>query len=78
MVDTARTLSNAIEDKTIVFTGAMIPVRFGRSDGLFNKGSAFSFVQVLPPKIYCYERSDFKTLRKIKKLGVFEELELIK
>ena len=51
--DTASILSNAVQDKTIVHTtGAMIPVRFGRSDGLFNMGSALSFVQVLPPEIY--------------------------
>ena len=69
MVDTARILSNAIQDKTIVLTGAMIPIRFGNSYGLFNMGSALSFVQVLPPGIYCYEMVRFlikKMLRKIK------------
>ena len=36
--------------KTIVLTGAMVPYAFGSSDGLFNLGSALSFVQVLPPE----------------------------
>ena len=30
----------------------MIPYAFGSSDGLFNLGSALSFVQVLPPGVY--------------------------
>ena len=38
--------------KTIVLTGAMVPYAFGSSDGLFNLGSALSFVQVLPPGVY--------------------------
>jgi L-asparaginase len=38
--------------KTLVLTGAMIPYAFGSSDGLFNLGSALSFVQVLPPGVY--------------------------
>ena len=38
-------------DKTIVLTGAMVPYAFGSSDGLFNLGSALSFVQMLPPGV---------------------------
>jgi L-asparaginase len=30
----------------------MVPYAFGSSDGLFNLGSALSFVQVLPPGVY--------------------------
>lgn len=54
MVETAQALaSSAIEGKTIVLTGAMIPYAFGTSsDGFFNLGSALAFVQVLPPGIY--------------------------
>jgi L-asparaginase len=53
MVETARALSaGALQDKTIVLTGAMVPYAFGSSDGLFNLGSALSFVQVLPPGVY--------------------------
>jgi L-asparaginase len=35
-----------------VLTGAMIPYKFGSSDGLFNLGSALAFVQVLNPGVY--------------------------
>ena len=51
MVDTARALAAAFPSgsaKTIVLTGAMVPYAFGSSDGLFNLGSALSFVQALP------------------------------
>jgi len=53
IVETARALAaGALRDKTIVLTGAMVPYAFGSSDGLFNLGSALSFVQVLPPGVY--------------------------
>jgi L-asparaginase len=53
MVQTGRVLAAArLADKTIVLTGAMVPYAFGSSDGLFNLGSALSFVQVLPPGVY--------------------------
>src|SRR5581483_9806940 len=55
MVETARALATAAGSgpaKTIVLTGAMVPYAFGSSDGLFNLGSAISFVQVLPPGVY--------------------------
>jgi L-asparaginase len=53
MVQTAHALAAAvIPGKTIVLTGAMVPYAFGSSDGLFNLGSALSFVQVLPPGVY--------------------------
>ena len=40
MVETAALLAKSIKDKTIILTGAMIPIKFGSSDGLFNLGSA--------------------------------------
>jgi L-asparaginase len=53
MVQTARVLAEAgLDRKTVVLTGAMVPYAFGSSDGLFNLGSALSFVQVLPPGVY--------------------------
>ena len=53
MVETARALPRrGARGKTIVLTGAMVPYAFGSSDGLFNLGSALSFVQVLPPGVY--------------------------
>ena len=81
MVKTARILADSGNDKTIVLTGAMIPVRFGSSDGLFNMGSALSFVQALPPGVYIAMNGQIfnqENVRKNKKLGIFEEMELIK
>ena len=77
MVETATVLARAGEEKTIVLTGAMIPYAFGSSDGLFNLGSAVSFVQVLPPGVYiamngrCFP---WDRVRKNTALGVFEEV----
>lgn len=77
MAETASLLSKNIKDKTIVMTGAMIPYKFGSSDGLFNLGSALSFVQTLPTGVYIatngkYFRAD--NVRKNKKLGIFEKI----
>jgi L-asparaginase len=55
MVETAAAIASAralLTGKTIVLTGAMVPYAFGSSDGLFNLGSALSFVQMLPPGVY--------------------------
>ena len=52
MTDTAAAVARAVSNKTVVVTGAMIPWAFGSSDGLFNLGSALSFVQVLPAGVY--------------------------
>src|SRR6185503_2826364 len=40
MTETAAVLSEKVKNKTVVLTGAMIPYKFGSSDGLFNLGSA--------------------------------------
>jgi L-asparaginase len=48
MEQTAAALGRAINNKTVVLTGAMIPYKFGSSDGLFNLGSALAFVQTFP------------------------------
>lgn len=52
MTDTAAAIAREVRGKTIVLTGAMVPYAFGSSDGLFNLGSALSFVQILPAGIY--------------------------
>jgi len=53
MVRTAHALAQAgIADKTIVLTGAMVPYKFGSSDGLFNLGAALAFAQTLAPGVY--------------------------
>lgn len=75
MVETAAALARAVPGKTIVLTGAMIPYAFGSSDGLFNLGSALSFVQVLPPGVYIAMNGQhfvWDRVRKNRETGVFE------
>ena len=77
MVDTARILGNSLTDKTIVLTGAMVPYRFGSSDGLFNLGSAVAFVQTLPAGVYISMNGRYfywNNVRKNKERGIFEEI----
>ena len=52
MTKTCGVLANAKLKKTIVLTGAMIPYKFGSSDGLFNIGGALAFAQSLPYGVY--------------------------
>ena len=77
MTETAKFLSEeAIQDKTIVLTGAMIPFAFGSSsDGFFNIGSALAFVQVLPPGVYICMNGRFHPadgIQKNRSTGFFE------
>jgi L-asparaginase len=77
MVETAKVLGENIKDKTIVLTGAMIPYAFGSSDGLFNLGSALSFVQALPHGVYIAMNGRYFTwdnVRKNRERGEFEEV----
>lgn len=76
MADTARILGQSINNKTIILTGAMIPIKFGSSDGLFNLGSALAFAQSLPVGVYVAMNGRFfnwDNVRKNKQTGVFEE-----
>jgi L-asparaginase len=78
MVDTAAVLARSVPDKTIVLTGAMIPIAFGSSDGLFNLGGALAAVQVLDPGVYVVMNGrvfDWARVRKNRKTGVFERVE---
>jgi L-asparaginase len=77
MVKTAESLATGVSGKTIVLTGAMIPFAFGSSDGLFNLGSALSFVQVLPAGVYVAMNGRWfawNDVRKNRDTGVFETL----
>lgn len=77
MVESAKVLAEKITGKTIILTGAMIPYKFGSSDGLFNLGSALAFVQTLPAGIYISMNGKYfhwDNVKKNKELGLFEEL----
>jgi L-asparaginase len=78
MVETARTLAEGVAGKTIVLTGAMVPYAFGSSDGLFNLGSALSFVQTLPSGVYVVMNGrwfSWDNVRKNQQAGMFEALD---
>ena len=77
MVETANYLASAIADKTIVLTGAMVPYKFGSSDGLFNLGSALAFVQTLLPGVYVAMNGKYFSAGKVRKnrdSGLFESI----
>lgn len=77
MVQTAEVLANKVKNKTVILTGAMIPYKFGSSDGFFNLGSAFAFVQTLPNGIYVVMNGryfNWDNVKKNRKTGFFEEL----
>ena len=77
MSETAKVLAQKIKNKTVILTGAMIPIKFGSSDGLFNLGSALAFAQTLPPGVYVAMNGryfNWDNVRKNKQTGVFEEV----
>ena len=64
-------------NKTVVLTGAMIPINFGSSDGLFNLGSAIGFVQSLQYGVYIAMNGRCFSYNKVKKnllSGIFESI----
>lgn len=78
MVETAKVISEHVNNKTIVLTGAMIPYTVFGSDSLFNIGNALAFVQTLPPGIYIAMNGRYFTWNNVRKntdIGIFEELE---
>jgi L-asparaginase len=77
MEETAHVLGTGLTDKTVVLTGAIVPYKFGSSDGLFNLGSALAFAQSLPPGVYIAMNGKYypwDNVRKNRKTGYFEEL----
>ncbi|RQO30775.1 asparaginase [Taibaiella sp. KBW10] len=77
MAETAEYLAKENLAKTIVITGAMIPYKFGSSDGFFNLGAALAFLQTLPHGVYVAMNGRYyawDNVRKNKKTGFFETL----
>jgi len=77
MTMTAKVLAEAKLEKTIVLTGAMIPYKFGSSDGLFNFGGALAYAQALPKGVYVAMNGryfNWDEVQKNKTTGVFEEI----
>jgi L-asparaginase len=79
MAETAAVLGGGLRgtDKTVVLTGAMVPYKFGSSDGMFNLGTAVAFAQTLAPGVYVAMNGRFfqwDAVRKNKERGIFEAL----
>jgi L-asparaginase len=77
MSETAVLLEQKVQNKTIILTGAMIPYKFGSSDGLFNLGSAMAFVQALPKGVYVVMNGKYfraSNVKKNRQTGQFEEI----
>ena len=76
MTNTAKELGAKNLKKTIVLAGAMIPYKFGTSDGLFNIASALAYVQTMPNGVYIAMNGRVFAHNKViknKKTGIFEE-----
>lgn len=76
---TARVVAAEVSGKTVVITGAMVPYKFGSSDGLFNLGSALAFVQTLPPGVYIAMNGRYfpaDGVRKNRQTGIFEKAQI--
>lgn len=74
---TAQTLGPSIRGKTVVLTGAMIPYKFGSSDGLFNLGAAIAFAQTLPEGVFVAMNGrvfDWNNVMKDRETGLFREI----
>jgi L-asparaginase/archaeal Glu-tRNAGln amidotransferase subunit D len=67
MPETAAYLASKDLGKTIVLTGAMIPYKFGSSDGFFNLGSALAFLQTLPAGVYVVMNGRYYTWDNVRK-----------
>jgi L-asparaginase len=52
MRETAEVLGAADLNKTIIFTGAMIPYEIANSDAMFNLGFACGVAKLLPAGVY--------------------------
>ena len=77
MTNTAKVLGAKRLKKTIVITGAMIPYKFGTSDGLFNIASALAYVQTLSHGVYIAMNGRVFLYNKVIKnraTGIFEEI----
>jgi len=77
MTKTATEIGKRKLSKTIVITGAMIPYKFGTSDGLFNIASALAYVQTLSGGVYIAMNGrvfEYDKVRKNIATGIFEEV----
>ena len=76
IAETGQAIMKQNLNKCIILTGAMIPIKFGSSDGLFNLGCAVGLVQSLENGVYVAMNGNYFPANKVKKniqSGLFEE-----
>ena len=77
IAETGQAIMKEKLNKCIILTGAMIPIKFGSSDGLFNLGCAVGLVQSLKNGVYVAMNGNYFPANKVKKniqSGLFEEV----
>ena len=77
IAETGQAIMKENLNKCIILTGAMIPIKFGSSDGLFNLGCAVGLVQSLKNGVYIAMNGNYFPANKVKKniqSGLFEEV----
>ena len=77
IAETGQAIMKKNLNKCIILTGAMIPIKFGSSDGLFNLGCAVGLVQSLKNGVYVAMNGNYFSANKVKKnikSGLFEEV----
>ena len=77
IAETGQAIMKENLNKCIILTGAMIPIKFGSSDGLFNLGCAVGLVQSLENGVYVAMNGNYFPANKVKKniqSGSFEEV----
>ncbi len=77
MVQTARAVEMAVDDKVVVLVGALNPARFRSSDAIFNIGFAMAAVQTLDDGVYIAMNGHVFTpdnVRKNRTANRFEEV----
>ncbi|MFK7965282.1 MAG: asparaginase domain-containing protein [Burkholderiaceae bacterium] len=76
MVESASTVNDAALNKTIVFTGAMVPNSVNSSDASFNLGYAIAAAQHVDAGVWVAMNAQlhqWQEVRKNRELGVFEQ-----
>ena len=76
IAETGQAIMKENLNKCIILTGAMVPIKFGSSDGLFNLGCAVGLVQGLKNGVYVAMNGNYFPANKVKKniqSGLFEE-----
>ena len=76
MVESASVVNDAALNKTIVFTGAMVPNSITGSDASFNLGYAIAAAQLSDTGVWVAMNAQlhrWQSVRKNRELGVFEQ-----